>query len=80
MLCREYKPLIKECVFDDGKMLFELKRHEAQALCRAFDEKTNGRSSQARPMPSATGADTQMVRSSRQLAHIPDLDNGILPP
>lgn len=64
LICREYKPILKECVQEEGRLLFELKRHEAQALCRAFDEKTNGRRNQARPMPSATGADTQMVPPS----------------
>lgn len=61
MSSREWKPILKECFTDGDKLLFELKRQEAQALCRAFDEKTNGRRSQNRPMPSATGADTQMV-------------------
>ena len=61
--CREYKGILKDCIVDEGRnqLLFELKRPEAQALCRAFDEKTHGRRSQARPMPNATGADTQMV-------------------
>ena len=54
---------MKECLVEEGRLLFELKRQEASVLCKAFDEKTNGRwpSGQPKDMPNATGADTAMV-------------------
>lgn len=42
--CREYRPIMKDCYIEDqqggSKFVFELKKTEAQALCRAFDGKT----------------------------------------
>lgn len=40
---------------DDGKFVFELKKTEAQNLCRAFDEKTR-RTAASGPTTSASGS------------------------
>lgn len=55
---RDYRPILKDCYLDDGsgKFIFELKKTEAQALCRAFDEKTKRTPAQSTSSQSYPGA------------------------
>lgn len=41
-LHRDYKDIIKHCFMDDGHLRFELRKPEAQNLCRAFERNSPG--------------------------------------
>ncbi|BDA43259.1 probable Kelch-like protein 17 at C-terminar half [Coccomyxa sp. Obi] len=52
----EYDPIIKNCYYPEGsghrnKMMFELKKVEAQNLCRAFDRAAGHVNATTRPQP-----------------------------
>lgn len=53
---REYGPIMKQCYYPDsssqrGKMMFELRKAEAQNLCRAFDRAAGHVNANTRPHP-----------------------------
>ena len=53
-LRREYKDIIRHCFMDDGHLRFELRKPEAQNLCRLFERTSPGynpNTPQARPTP-----------------------------
>lgn len=60
VLCREYRDTVKHCFMDDGHLRFELRKPEAQNLCRIFERNSPGytpaTTPSARPTPTIAPA------------------------
>ncbi|KAK9808555.1 hypothetical protein WJX73_008282 [Symbiochloris irregularis] len=76
---RDYRDIIKHCFLDDGHLRFELRKPEAQNLCRAFERHSPGHDASAnptvRPTPALTSAaSATSARPAAAKASVPGAD------